>query len=342
MGEHYWLGITLIILGGIANGLFALPMKSSRRWQWENTWLIFSLLALLVLPWVLLAGFVPHVRDLYHFAPWRLVLYPLGFGFLWGIAQVTFGLSIKAIGMAIAFAVVQGLQTPIGSLVPLLVFDRSAVFSPRGLLLLAGLPVLLLGLFLYAMAGKRREREQSASKGLSEVPKGSFIAGLAIAAFTGVFGANLNLGFAFGGGLIQRSLKLGANSATATYCVWALVLGAGFISNFLYCGFLLSRNRTWNLFGAAGWLKESMLSMAMAVLWLGGILLYGIGATLAGRYGTSAGFVLMVASVVIAANVAGILTGEWTSVSPMTKRLLAGGMAEILLSVVIISFGHIS
>jgi L-rhamnose-H+ transport protein len=341
MSEHYGLGITIIILGGIANGLFALPMKISRRWQWENTWLIFSVLALLVLPLALLAGFVPHVSDLYHSAPWRLLFYPLVFGLLWGIAQVTFGLSINAIGMAIAFAVVQGLQTPIGSLVPLLVFDRSALFSPRGRLMLVGLPLLLVGLFLYAMAGRRREREQSTSKGFSEVRKGSFLAGLGIAAFTGVFGANLNLGFAFGGGLIQRSLQLGANSATAAYCVWALVLGAGFISNFLYCGFLLSRNRTWNLFGAAGWLKESMLSMAMAVLWLGGILLYGIGATVAGRYGTSAGFVLMVASVVIAANVAGILTGEWTSVSPRTKRLLVGGMAAVLLSVVVISSGRL-
>jgi L-rhamnose-H+ transport protein len=84
-----------------------------------------------------------------------------------------------------------------------------------------------------------------------------------------------------------------------------------------------------------------MLSLTMAVLWLGGILLYGIGATLAGRYGTSAGFVVLAASVVIAANVAGILTGEWTSVSPRTKRLLVGGMAAILLSVVVMSFGHL-
>ena len=338
--DHYWLSMTIIILGGIANGCFALPMKFSRSWQWENTWLIFSLLALLVLPCALLGGFVPHVSDLYRSAPWRLVLYPLVFGVLWGIAQVTFGLSIKAIGMAIAFAVVQGLQTPIGSLVPLLVLNSAALFLPRGLVLLASLPILFVGLILYAVAGRRREREQRVSKGLSAVQKGSFIGGLAIAAFTGVFGANLNLGFAFGGALIQRSLHLGANPASATYCVWALVLGAGAIPNFLYCGFLLSRNQTWKSFGRTGWLKECMLSTSMAVLWLGGILLYGIGASLAGTYGTSVGFVLMVASVLIAANVAGILTGEWTSVSSGTKRLLAGGIASILLSVVVLSFGN--
>jgi L-rhamnose-H+ transport protein len=84
-----------------------------------------------------------------------------------------------------------------------------------------------------------------------------------------------------------------------------------------------------------------MLSTAMGVLWLGGILLYGIGASLMGTYGTSVGFVLMVASVVIAANVAGVLSGEWTSVSSRTRRLLAAGLASILLSVVVLSFGHL-
>jgi archaellum component FlaG (FlaF/FlaG flagellin family) len=78
----------------------------------------------------------------------------------------------------------------------------------------------------------------------------------------------------------------------------------------------------------------------MGILWLGGILLYGIGATVAGKYGTSVGFVLFVASVVVAANVAGIFAGEWKSVSSTTKRLLTGGIVSILFSVVILNFGH--
>jgi len=63
-----------------------------------------------------------------------------------------------------------------------------------------------------------------------------------------------------------------------------------------------------------------MLSMAMAALWLGGILLYGIGAGLKVGMGTSAGFVLMVASVVIAANVAGIPFGGMDICIPQDKK----------------------
>jgi L-rhamnose-H+ transport protein len=339
MNNYYWLGTATIIMGGIWNGCFALPMKFSRRWRWENTWLVFCFLALLVLPWVLVAGFVPHARELYRSAPASMLIYPLVFGFLWGIAQVTFGLSIKAIGIAVAFAVVQGLQTPIGSLVPLLVFDPAAILHPRGLLLLGTLPILFVGLFLYAAAGRRREKEQGTLEGPKDEPSGSFIAGLAIAAFTGVFGANLNLGFAFSGGLIQKSMQLGANPATSTYCVWALVLTAGFVPNLIFCAFRLGRNRTWSSFASGEGSRECILAAAMAVLWLGGILLYGIGANLIGKYGTAVGFVLMTSSVLIAANVAGILTGEWKSVSPRTKGLLAGGIASIVVSVVILSLG---
>ncbi len=329
----------IIVLGGISNGCFALPMKYSRRWQWENTWLVFCLLALLILPWVLALQFVPRLGALYHAAPAHLLLLPLMFGFLWGIAQVTFGVSIKAIGMAIAIAVVQGVQTPLGSLIPLLAADAAALLQPRGLLLLASLPIVFTGLFLYGMAGKRREKEQAEVRANEHGM--SFIAGLGIAVFTGVFGANLNLGFACGGGLITRSAQLGANPATATYPVWALVLGAGFIPNLLYCAFLIFRNRTWSLFKNSGWTKEFMLSLAMALLWLGGIILYGIGANLIGAYGTSVGFVAMTSSVLLAASAAGIFAGEWKFASLGTKKLLAGGIASILVSIGVLSVGGV-
>ena len=121
----------------------------------------------------------------------------------------------------------------------------------------------------------------------------SFRLGLAIRVFTGVFGANLNLGFAFSGDLIPRSQSLGANAVAATYPVWALVLSAGFISNFVYCSNLLSR-QTWARFWRKGSSCEAALGTAMALLWLAGIVCYG-GATLVGKCGTSLGFALFMA-----------------------------------------------
>jgi L-rhamnose-H+ transport protein len=339
MVGHFWLGMAIIFVSGVLNGSFPAPMKCSRRWRWENTWLVFATLALLLLPWLLARGFVPGLAELYRGAAPRMLLYPLVFGFFWGIAQVTYGLGISAVGMALAVAVVSGLSCLGGSLVPLLVLSPAALLQPRGLLLLFSMPVLIAGLSFCGAAGQRREKEQAKVATPASGRGRSFLAGLGICIFTGIFGANLNLGFVFGGGLLRRSIEMGANPIAATYAVWALVLGAGFIPNLFYCLYLLVRDRTWSLFNQTGWLRESLLGVAMALLWLGGMVGYGIGATLAGKYGTSLGYVLLTASIILASNLLGILTGEWKATSPKTKQLLAAGIALIIGSVIILNLG---
>jgi L-rhamnose-H+ transport protein len=335
MVEHFWLGMVVIFIGGALNGSFALPMKYCREWRWENTWLAFAFVSLLLLPTLMAVGFVPHLRDVYAAVPNRTLLYPLLFGFLWGIAQTTFGLGIQAVGMALAFAVVSGLACLSGSLVPLLVLSPDDLLRPRGILLLISMPILFVGLALYGRAGRRREREQGAAGAAA----GTFMTGLAICIFTGIFGSSFNLGFAFSGDLPHQALERGATPLTATYAVWALVLGAGFFPNLFYCLYLLLRHRTLPRFWTRGSTREAFLSSAMGVLWLSGILIYGIGTTLVGRYGTSMGYALFVTATILSANLLGLVTGEWKGTSRPTRKLLAIGLAVILIAVVVLNLG---
>lgn len=337
MTDHFWLGMSIVFLSGLLNGSFALPMKYSRNWRWENTWLLFTLGALLVFPWLLALGFTLNLAEVYRSTSRQSLFYPLLFGFLWGFAQTTFGLGISAVGMALAFAVVMGLACLFGSLVPLLARNSSDLLHPRGLLLLASMPLLFLGLTYCGLAGSRRDKEKP-SPGRDPAAM-SFPLGLAICVFTGVFGANLNLGFAFSGDLIPRSQSLGANAVTATYSVWTLVLSAGFIPNLVYCSYLLSRNRTWTRFWSPGSSREAALGIAMAFLWLAGIVCYGIGATLVGKYGTSLGFALFMAVTILASNLLGIWMGEWKGISGRTMHQLALGVALVLVSVIVLNLG---
>jgi L-rhamnose-H+ transport protein len=339
--EHFWLGMAVIFLSGALNGSFALPMKHTRRWRWENTWLVFSIVALVILPWLLAVGFVPRLEELYRQAPRHILIYPLAFGFLWGITQTTFGIGISAVGMALAFTVVSGLACLSGSLVPLLALNPGELFQPRGILLLASMPILFAGLFLYGKAGRRREREQPPRQPEQSGISYSFAAGLGICIFTGIVGSAWNLGFAFSSPLIRRSAELGAASLTGPYAVWALIFTAGFIPNLLYCAYLLSRNGTWSLFGGLGSAREMMLSVAMALLWLAGVIGYGIGATLVGKYGTSVGFTLFVAAQILSSNMLGVLSGEWKSTSARTKRVLAAAVVFTILSVMVLNLGGI-
>ena len=337
MTEHFWLGMTVVFLAGIFNGSFALPMKYSRVWRWENTWGLFTLLSLVVVPLLLVSLFVPNALLVYQGLPWRALLPPLIFGFLWGTAQATFGLSIQAVGVALALAVVCGTGALFGSLIPLLVLHPEDLFRPRGILLLVSIPILLLGLWLYARAGRKREKEQPAPDSPTNEPRTSFAKGLALCIYTGVFGACINLGFAFGGQVASRSLEMGANPATSTYPVWLLVLWAGFIPNLIYCSYLLFRNRSWTLFTKTGKAKETLLVIAMAVLWVFAVFGYGIGATVSGRYGTSVGYALWIALSIASAAVVGVLTGEWKGTSLSTRKVLAMAMALVVASVIVLN-----
>jgi L-rhamnose-H+ transport protein len=268
-----------------------------------------------------------------------VIIWAIVFGLLWGTAQMTYGLSFVAVGMAVAVAVVSGLACVSGSLVPLLVLNPSALFQARGIFLLCSMPLLLLGLVIYAAAGRLREKEQAAPSAGGALPAKNFKTGLALCIFTGAFGSAFNLGFAFSGDIIRRSLESGAQPITAGYAVWAVVLGAGFFPNMLYCVYLLLRNRTFPTFFQKGWVREAFLGASIAVIWLSGLFLYGWGATLVGEYGTSVGFTLFIAMSVVSATVLGIVTGEWDSTSRRSRRLLAAGVAAILVSVVVLNLG---
>lgn len=337
MGEHFSLGMGVILLSGLFNGAFPLPMKSIRGWKWENTWLLFSVLAVLLLPWALAFLFVPHLTQVYRNAPALSIEFPALFGFLWGIAQVTFGLGIEAVGMAVSIAVVSGLGSLFGSLVPLLVLNPGDLFHPRGIFLLIALPVLMVGLFLYGKAGHLREHDLLASNSPIAKTARNFASGLAICIFTGIFTSNFNLGFAFSNNLQRTAIALGATPASATYAVWALVFGAGFFPNLIYCAYLLSRNHTWHLFRGRTSAANFGLALVMAGLWGTGVFCYGVGATLAGPYGTSIGFTLFMASSILASNILGIWSGEWKATTPLTRRILIAGLIVILISVVILN-----
>jgi L-rhamnose-H+ transport protein len=339
LSEHFSLGMAIIFLSGALNGSFAFPMKHSRHWAWENTWLVFALVALLILPWLLAAGFVPHLRQVYQLTPARTLFGPIAFGFLWGIAQCTFGLGIEAVGMALAFTVVSGLACLSGSLVPLLAIEPGELIRPRGILLLISIPILLVGLFFYAKAGRRREKEQAGKSASPSRVSYSFKVGLGVCIFTGIVGAAWNVGFAFSGRVLDTSVALGAGPLSSTYAVWALILSAGFLPNLFYCAYLLSRNGTWPKFFGAASLREAMLGVAMALLWLSGIVGYGIGAILVGKFGTSIGFTLFIAAQILTSNALGMLSGEWKATSRITRQILTAAVAVTLASVIVLNLG---
>ncbi|HLI04096.1 MAG TPA: L-rhamnose/proton symporter RhaT, partial [Terracidiphilus sp.] len=126
------VGLLILILAGVMNASFTLPMKYTRRWAWENTWLAYTIFALLVLPPVVTLATVPHLAADYHAAPPGIVLEVVAFGAGWGVSQVFFGLAAESIGIALTFSLVLGTAAAVGSLVPLLRLHPERLNTPAG------------------------------------------------------------------------------------------------------------------------------------------------------------------------------------------------------------------
>lgn len=149
--------ITLIV-AGVMNASFTLPMKYARRWAWENTWLAWSLFALILLPIVVTVSTVPHLREIYQ-ANGASIVDVTGFGAGWGVAQVFFGLAFDVIGIALTFSLVLGTSAAVGTLVPLIRLHPERLNTSAGHGVLAGVAIVIAGCSsarLPACSGRRR------------------------------------------------------------------------------------------------------------------------------------------------------------------------------------------
>jgi L-rhamnose-H+ transport protein len=326
MTERLATGFALTAVAGLLAGNCMLPMKFARRLPWESTWLIFTVVSLIVLPWGLALGTVKHLFSVYRTVPASAFVVPLVFGAGWGLAQVLFGLSVARLGMALGYAVVVGLGALLGALVPLFVQHSDIAATGRGALLFAGVALMILGIAIAAWAGRKREGAMNSRYG----------AALGLAVLCGILAPMLNYAFVFGEEISNQAVRLGNSGEVAGYAVWPIALLGGFVPNVCYAVFLLSRNRTWNRFQSA-WFPEVWCGIAMGILWMSAFAIYGVSSVFLGALGTSAGWALFQIFMIMTANCSGVLTAEWRSAPQSAKWGLAVGVVLLASATVLIA-----
>jgi L-rhamnose-H+ transport protein len=326
-------GLALTLVAGLLAGNCMLPMKFAKRWQWENLWLVFSIVSLLILPWALAVILTGNLKEIYRgLASWQLAL-PFLLGAGWGIAQVLFGLSIARLGLALGYAIIIGLGSLGGTLVPLFFKNREVLGTSRGALILAGLAVMVAGIAVSARAGGLREQSQK-----REVGAGYGLA-LAMAIFCGLLAPMINYSFAFGQDIAERAVKLGVSPERAGYAVWPVTLAGGLLPNLAYSLYLLSRKKTGGAFRGP-WLPDAGYAVLMAIFWMGSMSVYGVASVYLGALGTSVGWGLFQIFMIMTANFGGVVTGEWTAAPRSALRTLYAGLALLAVATVMLAAGN--
>jgi L-rhamnose-H+ transport protein len=325
------LGFSLLFLAGAMNGSFTLPMKFTRKWAWENTWAIWTIFALFVFPLLLAYSTVPQLSSAYAQAGAGVVLMVAACGAGWGIAQVLFGLAVEAIGIALTFSIVLGLSAAVGSLIPLVRLHPDKVVSSAGLAVISGVALVLIGVSICALAGRRREAALGATRARTSIAKG-----LVFCTLSGLTAALMNFGLAFGSPILEAAQKNGAPKLWSSNAAFLPLMLAGGVPNLAYCIYLMRKNNTRNRFREAGSGSHWFLAALMAISWFGSTILYGASTTTLGQLGTVLAWPLFMSLIVITATTCGAVTGEWKDAGSQPFRMMASGVGVLIAAIFVL------
>jgi L-rhamnose-H+ transport protein len=330
MSSTSW-GIVTLIIAGVTNASFTMPMKYTRKWAWENTWLVWTVFALVVLPFATALVTIPNLSMVYRSATLSIILEVCGFGAGWGVAQVFFGVAVDMIGITLAFSIVLGTSAAVGSVIPMVSLHRDSLNSKAGFAVLGSIALVFLGVMLCAFAGRIRDgsgaQSNSSQKRTSQ--------GLLLAILCGLLASFMNFGVAFGTPLVEVARSFGASRLNAINAVWLPLMLAGAVPNVVYCAWLMKRNRSGSKYraGQSHWALAAM----MAVFWFGSTLLYGLAAGQLGTWGPILGWPLFMSLIVITATMLGMFAGEWKDCGPLPIRIHWTGVTVLVLAIFILA-----
>jgi len=243
------LGVVFHWLGGLASGSFYVPYKGVRKWSWETFWLAGGMFSWLICPWIgaflLSHDLLAVLKETPSKTFWMTYL----MGALWGLGGLTFGLTMRYLGMSLGMAIALGYCAAFGTLVPPIVKGEFADkllnhsgTSVGGPLVLLGVFVCLLGIFIGGIAGVRKEKEMAGKT--STIAEFNLWKGLGIATFSGVMSSCFSFGFQFGGPISEISKAHGTGPLWVGLPVIVVILLGGLTTNFVWCVLLNFKNKT--------------------------------------------------------------------------------------------------
>jgi L-rhamnose-H+ transport protein len=247
MNPNPALGVFFHWLGGLASGSFYVPYKGVKHWAWETYWLAGGFFSWIIAPWILAAFLSKDLFAVLHQTPASVLFWTFFFGLLWGIGGLTFGLTMRYLGLSLGMAVVLGLCAAFGTLIPPIFrgeFVTRVVGTSSGRVILFGVFVCLAGIAAAGLAGISKDRNMSREQQKAAIAEFDLRKGIGVAVLSGVMSACFAYGLAAGDPIKALTVQHGTAKLWQGLPALIVVLIGGFLTNFIWCLILLTRNRT--------------------------------------------------------------------------------------------------
>ena len=347
-------GVLFHFIGGFASGSFYVPYKKVKDWSWEAMWILGGLFSWIIVPPIAAWLTIPNFWDIIMEAGTSTLGYTFLFGLLWGIGGLTYGLGVRFLGVSLGSSVMLGLSMVFGSLMPAIYYFFNQAPGKQGIdyffttnagiCVMIGLAVCVIGIYLCGRAGFLKEKSLSS---LSTEAKSdyNFGVGIVVAIVSGVLSACFNFGIEAGKPMaeVANDLWKAANPNQGEFLyqnnvTYIVILWGGFATNFIWCLYLLLKNRTFSDYRkASAPLSKNLLLCAVAgTTWYLQFFFYGMGESRLGNGASS--WILHMAFIILIANVWGVILKEWKGVNKSTYAAIISGIVIIMLSIGIVGF----
>ena len=377
MNPNPILGVIFHWLGGFASGSFYVPFKAVKKWSWEVYWLLGGIFSWIIAPWVLALIIVPHLIQVLAQQPFGVLGWTFFWGMMWGFGGLTYGLTMRYLGLSLGTGIILGLTALFGTYIPPL-FDGTLgakLHTIPGQVILIGSVFALMGIALTASAGLSKEREMNEEEKHKAIQEFNLRKGIMVAIFSGVMSSCFAFGLDSSTPISITALHLGAGAIWTGLPQIIVITAGGFVTNFIWCAYLLRKNRTVGEYfrmhvgspdaavgttrnepagvGAAALapddppaparvplLTNYLFSALAGVTWYFQFFFYTMGASQMGNYKFSS-WTIHMASIIIFGSLWGIFLKEWKDTSGLSKFLLGLALFTLVGSTLIIGYGNL-
>ncbi|WP_111706217.1 L-rhamnose/proton symporter RhaT [Lutibacter citreus] len=331
-------GIIIAIGAGLMLGLYALPEKFTKDFKFENTWGLFFMLTMFLVPIIASTFLIKDFSGVFAAVPTDILVKMAGASVLWGIGVMMWGKAINHIGLSLGFSLFIGTVILVGSVLPFVVegLPEGNVFFT----ILGGIFVVLLGVLFNGQAGFTRELDEIAA-GKNKKEKGSMVTGISIAVVGGLLATGFSYANAVGRPYIHEACQAAGNAEwiTAVGVMFPIFISGGIVMA-AYFAYQLTTKKAWGDFKTPNFAKNFWLILIMAVFHYAASALFAFAAFKLGEIGNTVGYAIFNTSCVATAIVSGIITKEWVDASSKAKNYLYLSLACMIFGIVIIAVGN--
>lgn len=325
-----FIGLLIIAIGAFCQSSCYVPINRIKNWSWESYWLIQGVFAWIVFPLLGALLAVPEghsLTEIYFSFPKESLLTIL-FGMLWGVGGLTFGLSMRYLGVALGQSIALGTCSALGAILgPVFTGHASDLTSA----VIIGVLVMLIGIAIIGIAGGMKAATLPEEEKKKAVKDFNFSKGLLVAFLAGLMSACFAIGLSFGAPLCWAETK----PIFATLPATLLVTLGGFVTNAAYCLFQNARNKSFSDYSKTSlWLNNALFCALAGLLWYSQFfgLSLGKGFLKDAPVLITFSWCILMALNVTFSNVWGIILKEWKGVNRNTVVVLLAGIIVLIFS----------